>query len=337
MKKFKLSERQADSILDLKLKFLAKLEEMKISAEQSDLEKEKDELEKILSSQARLKSLVRRELLEDAEKYGDDRRTKIVKREEAKSISTADLIPQEDITVVLSKKGWIRSAKGHEINGSELTYKAGDEFSLQVETRTNKQLIFIDSTGRGYASSPHGLPSARSHGEPLTSRLTPPSGASFMGMYEESEDYILLCTDAGYGFFTQTNNLSTKNKNGKAALKVAEGNNLVTPPTTKDIDSTSIAVATNDGRLLIFPSDELAELEKGKGNKLINIPSAAKDEKVISVLVLNKGDSITIHAGKRKLILSSKDLKNYFGSRALRGHKLPKGMQKVTSMVKESK
>lgn len=334
IKRYKFSEAQVTAILDLKLRNLAKLEEIKLRAEKDDLDKERDKLEKILGSNARLKSLVRTELMDVAKNYEDKRRTKIVKREESKAIDLADLVPQEDVTVILSSKGWIRAAKGHEVDGSTLSYKSGDDFKSQVLSQTNSEIIFLDSTGRSYTIAAHKLPSARGHGEPLSSKLSPPSGASFVSMVADKTSYLLLCSDAGYGFFCKSENLVTKNKNGKSIIKIGNEQSLVEPVICDDIDSSLVAVATSDGRLLVFPSEELVELEKGKGNKLINIPSSAKEEKVVGVVVLGVEDSCQITSGKRKLKLSAKDLEHYHGSRALRGYKLPKGAQKVTKIEK---
>ncbi|GJM06727.1 MAG: DNA topoisomerase 4 subunit A [marine bacterium B5-7] len=339
MKKYSLTEIQANAILDLKLRHLAKLEEMKIKGEQADLEKERDQLEKILGSDARLKTLIKKELLADAEKYGDERQSPIVKRVEAQAIEVNALVPSEAMTVVLSQKGWVRAAKGHEVNAEELNYKSGDEFCAAGKGKSNQPAVFIDTTGRSYSLAIHTLPSARGQGEPLTGRLNPAAGASFCGVLAGDESqHILMASDAGYGFVVKLSELYCKNKAGKAALKCPEGAKVLTPQTVTNLKKSHIAVVTSAGYLLVFPVKDLPILNKGKGNKMINIPSAkvkSREEVVMGMVVLNEKEALTIEAGKRSLTLKNKDLQHYVSDRAKRGSKLPRGLQRVTGMKVE--
>ena len=333
MKKFKLSEVQAEAILEIKLRQLAKLEEIKIHGEQKELNEESETIMKILASKTRLKTLIKKELKEDMENYGDHRRSPIEIREEAQAISEVDMMPSEAITVVLSQKGWIRSAKGHELDVDKLSYKAGDSLQAFALGRSNQMAIFMDSTGRTYSVLTHNLPSARGQGEPLTGRTKPPSGASFKTviMGDDTELY-LLASDAGYGFITELKELHCKNRSGKAVLKLPKGSEALKPQIIKNIKNDSIVAATNEGRLLILPVAELPQLAKGKGNKIINIPSAkvvSREEYVVDIAILSKGDVLTVHAGKRHLNLKASDLKHYIGERGRRGLKLPRGLQKV--------
>jgi len=335
-KRFKLSETQADAILDLKLRHLAKLEEMKIRGEQDELNKEREQLEKTLSSERRLKTLIKKEITEDAKTYGDARRSPLIVRQEAQAIKEEDMLPAEPCTVILSKMGWVRQAKGHEVDASALNYKSGDGLLMSAEGKSNQPALFLDSTGRTYALLAHSLPSARSHGEPLTGRLKAPSGATFAGvLMGEEKQLCLLSTNMGYGFIASLADFYTKNRNGKAVLTVPKGASVLKPQMIDDLKKDYIAAVTNLGRLLIFPINELPQLTKGKGNKIINIPATSLkngEEFVCSTVVLRQSQSLKVYAGRRHITLKLADLKHYMGERGRRGNKLPRGYQKVDSM-----
>ena len=339
MERFDLSDRQAEAILELKLRHLAKLEEMKIRGEQEELEKERERLELLLSSDARLKTLVKNELKEDAEEFGDPRRSPIVEREAAKAIDASDLVPSESITAVMSKQGWIRAAKGHEINPRELNYKSGDGYASSARGKSNQPLIVLDSTGRTYALPSHKLPSARGQGEPLTSNLTPPMGATFKSVVMgKNDDLYVMASDAGYGFICRLEDMITKNKKGKVTLSVPSGADALSPLKVNDTDADFLAVVTTAGYLTIYPVTELPELAKGKGVKLINVPSKllkAREEYVLGVTLFKKGQHVLVHAGKRYLRLKGQDLEGYMGERGKRGRKLPKGFQSVKAITTE--
>lgn len=341
MTAFKLSALQADYILETRLRQLARLEEMKIQAEQQTLEEEKAKIELILSSERRLKTLVKKELQAAAKEYGDERRSPIVTRTEAKAISEADLMSSDPITVVLSEKGWIRAAKGHEVDAVNLSYKAGDKFRFAAKGKSNQSVILLDSTGRSYAIPAHTLPSARGQGEPLTGRINVPSGAQFLGcLMGDDEKLCFMTTDAGYGFFVLLKDLMTKNKAGKASVSIPQGAELIPPQMIDSIESHFIAALSNEGRLLVFKANELPILNKGKGNKIINIPASRvrnREEYMLSALVFSEADKLMIQAGKRKLTLSLNDLAHYQGERGRRGNKLPRGFQKADKMTIESK
>ena len=336
MKRFKITDVQADAILDLKLRHLAKLEEMKITAEQKELKEEQEDLQKTLKSKKHLTSLVKEELEADAEKYGDKRRSPIEERESAQAMDETDLISIEPITVVLSKKGWVRAAKGHEVDASTLNYKQGDELLCAVPGRSNQSAVFIDSTGRTYTLPAHTLPSARGQGEPLSGRFTPPPGVSFRGMVIGTpEDLWLFVSDAGYGLVAKLGDLITKNKKGKAMLKPPKGADVLVPARVYDMEYDYVAAVTTEGRLLLHSVGELPELAKGKGIKIINIPSAraaAREEYVTAITVLTGDQSLKLYSGKRHLIIKPSDMKNYFGERGRRGNKLPQGFRKVDRM-----
>lgn len=339
MERFGISDIQAEAILELKLRHLAKLEEMKIRAQQEELQKERERLELILKSDARLKTLVKNELKEDAEEFGDARRSPLVEREAAKAIDVAELVPSEAITAVLSAQGWIRAAKGHEINPRELNYKSGDSFASSAKGKSNQMLVALDSTGRTYAVPSHKLPSARGQGEPLTSSVTPPSGATFKSvmMGADKDQYVML-SDAGYGFICEIENMLTKNKKGKATLSVPKGAQALPSLKLNSLEQDYIAVVTTSGYLTIYPVTELPELGKGKGVKLINIPSKllkARDEYVLGATTFKKGQHVLVHAGKRYLRLKGQDLEHYMGERGKRGRKLPKGFQAVKAITTE--
>lgn len=336
MKRFKLSDDQADAILDTKLRHLARLEEMQIRREQEALTKERDELEKTLASSVRLKKLIREELLLNADKFGDKRKSPIVAREAAQAMKESEILPTELITVVLSNKGWIRAAKGHEIDPLSLSYKAGDEFLAAAMGRSNQPAVFLDSTGRVYSLPAHTLPSARGQGEPLTGKLNPPPGAEFVGvMLGEPEQLYIFASDAGYGFVVKLGDLYGKNRAGKTALSLPSGSKSLTPKLISDTENAYLAIVSNIGNLLIFPFTELPQLAKGKGNKMLSIPSAkvaTREEFVKDLVVLTKEQSLLIVGDGKPFTLKPSDWKNFIGARAQRGHKLPRGCRSVEKL-----
>ncbi|MFI8741480.1 DNA topoisomerase IV subunit A [Stutzerimonas sp. R75] len=339
MARFELSELQADYILDTRLRQLARLEEMKIRGEQDELAKEREKLLALLGSEAKLKKLVRKELIADAETYGDDRRSPIVARAEARALSENELLPSEPVTVVISEKGWARCAKGHDIDATGLSYKAGDGFKAAAAGRSNQYAVFIDSTGRSYSLAAHSLPSARGQGEPLTGRLTPPPGAGFeCVLLPDDESLYVIASDAGYGFVVKGEDLQAKNKAGKALLSLPAGARVVAPRPLKSRDQDWLAAVTTEGRLLVFPIRDLPQLGKGKGNKIIGIPGdrvASREEYLTDLAVLPEGATLVLQAGKRTLSLKSDDLEHYKGERGRRGNKLPRGFQRVDALLVE--
>ena len=340
IERFALSEIQADYILDTRLRQLARLEEMKLRDEQDELLKEQAKLQALLGSEAKLKKLVRTELLKDAETYGDDRRSPIVERTEAKALTEHDLLPNEKVTVVLSEKGWVRSAKGHDIDATGLSYKAGDGFKTAAAGRSNQFAVFIDSTGRSYSVPAHTLPSARGQGEPLTGRLTPPPGATFeCVLMPEDDGLYVIASDAGYGFVVKGEDLQAKNKAGKALLSLPNNAKVILPRPVADRDENWLASVTTEGRLLIFKISDLPQLGKGKGNKIIGIPGervANREEYVTDIAVLPEGATLVLQAGKRTLSLKADDLEHYKGERGRRGNKLPRGFQRVDALLVET-
>jgi len=333
MKRFDLSELQADYILDTKLRHLARLEEMKIRAEQEALSEERDQLERTLGSKQRMKTLIRKELTADAEKYGDERRSPIVARDAAVAMDESELTPSEPVTVVLSEKGWVRSAKGHEIDPAELNYKAGDGFRQAVRLRSSQQAIFLDTAGRSYSLAAHTLPSARGQGEPLTGRFNPPAGHSFVAaLGGDPEQWWLLASDAGYGFRVRAKDLLANKKAGKAALSLPKGARVLRPSVIAEADTDRLVAVTSEGRMLVVPANDLPELTRGKGNKIIGIPAKAvadRTEYVVDILAVPLGGKVRLYSGKRHLNLRAADLNAYEGERGRRGNKLPRGFQKV--------
>jgi topoisomerase IV subunit A len=341
MRRFKLTEIQANAILDLRLRHLARLEQMKLEAERDELGTERAEIEKTLRSKARLKTLVKRELLADAEQYGDPRRSPIEEAPEAVAFSEEDLLSNEPVTVVLSEKGWVRAAKGHDLNVEELSYRTGDGFFQAARGRSNDTLVFLDSTGRAYAVAPHALPSARGQGEPLTGRLKPPAGARFVGLVMGGgATRVLLASSAGYGFVARLDGLVSKNKSGKACLSVGPLAQALPPVTLGDAAGQQVVAVTDQGRMLVFPVEALPELARGKGNKIINIPATALRsgaEHAIAVAAVAEDDVLVVKAGQRRLRLRYRDLESYAGERGRRGKRLPRGFQKVDSLAIESR
>jgi topoisomerase-4 subunit A len=337
MERFGLSAAQTEAILELRLRHLARLEEMKIRGEQEQLVKERDGLERTLSSETRLRRLVREELERDAESFGDARRSPLVQREAARALDEAELLPTEPVTVVLSERGWVRAAKGHELDPAELAYKAGDAFLQAARGKSNQLAIFLDTTGRSYALPAHTLPSARGQGEPLSSHLTPPAGASFAGVLLGADDErCLLATTAGYGFVTAIGDLVARNRAGKAVLTVSSGARALPPAAGLESDADLVAVATDAGRLLIFPLRDLPLLTRGKGVRLISLPASKRGERaaesLVAVAVLPAGARLVVHTGSRYLNLKPAEYAPYRGERARRGSRLPRGYSSVVRL-----
>ncbi|MCH8099281.1 MAG: DNA topoisomerase IV subunit A [Proteobacteria bacterium] len=337
MKRFKLSDIQTEAILNLRLRNLAKLEEMKIKGEQDGLREERKTLEKTLGSVARLKTLIKKEILEDAAAYGDPRRTLLVQRDSAQALDETQLVSSEPVTVVLSQAGYARAAKGHEIDPATLSYRSGDEYLASAQGRSNQLAMFIDSTGRVYSVLAGTLPSARGQGEPLSSRFRPPDGAAFCGtMIGANEQKYLLASDAGYGFIATLSDLVSRNKAGKAILRVPAGGVAVVPAPVPEESECLIAAVSSTGRLLLFEMEDLSELSKGKGNKLINIPGKkyqSGEEKMTAATVVPEDGNLLVFSGTRMMTIKWDDLDDYYGDRALRGRMLPKGWRKVERLV----
>lgn len=333
MNRFGLTDIQANAILDLKLRHLAKLEEFKIRGEQDELDEERKQLEAILGSDSLMRKLIKEEITEAVEQYGDERRSPIVEREEAQAFSEKDLLSSDPVTVVISKQGWIRAAKGHDVDAVGLSYKSGDGFKLACKGRTNQPTLLLDSTGRSYTLDTHTLPSARGQGEPVTGKITLPKGATIdAAVAGKDSDRILLASDAGYGFVARLADLTSKTKNGKAVLTLPKGSKVVTPQQLDNSADMLLAAVTNEGRMLIFPVAELPELARGKGNKIINIPSAraaAREEVLVALTAFNPDDMLVVHSGRQHHKLRGSDLEHYRGERGRRGNKLPRGYQRV--------
>ncbi len=332
MARFKLSEEQAEMILETRLRHLAKLEEMKIRDEQSKLEAERGDLEALLKSKAKLTKLVRDEIAADAEEYGDARRSKLVEREAAQAMEETDLVANEPVTVVLSTGGFVRAAKGHEIEPTALSYKTGDGFLTAARGRSTQQAVFLDSTGRGYSLPAHTLPSARGQGEPLSGRLDPPDGARFAGVaIGDPQDRWLLASDAGYGFIAKLEDLHTRQRAGKAVLNLTPNARVLIPVPVAQGDA-YIAVASNEGRLLLFPAAELPQMARGKGNKLFGIPTKkaeSREELLVALATLVEGQKLVVWCGDRPMTLGWKDLQPFVGQRAQRGAMLSRNYRKV--------
>ncbi|MGA0150349.1 MAG: DNA topoisomerase IV subunit A [Luminiphilus sp.] len=334
---FKITDTQAEAILDLKLRNLAKLEEMKIRGEQDELAAERDALKKTLGSEARLKTLIKRELNDVVAAHGDARKSPLMIREEARAFSELELTTADPLTIVLSEKGWIRAAKGHDIDPTALSYKSGDGFRFAAKGKSNLPTVVLDSTGRAYTIPTHQLPSARGQGEPLTGRINPPSGATFEGLLTGQEgDRFLLASDAGYGFVVQFAQLQAKNKAGKALLTLPKNARVLSPAAISGVSECWVAVATNEGRMLVFPLSDVPELARGKGNKLIGIPSAraaAREEFVVGLCVVSEGDTLQVTSGGHYRNFKWSELEHFKGERGRRGSKLPKGYQRVSHVA----
>lgn len=335
-KRFKLSDIQAEAILDLKLRRLAKLEEIKIKGELKELEKEGKALKQTLGSRQRLKTLVKKELQADAKEFGDKRKSPLIERQEAQAIDETKLLPTEAVTVILSTKGWVRVAKGHDIDPKTLNYRAEDSFKCMASGHSNQNTVFIDSTGRCYTLPTHSLPSARSHGDPVSSRVNPPDGASFEGvMLGKASNTYLMASDAGYGFIAKLEDLVSRNKNGKLVVNLPRESKLLPPVIVMNYETDLIAAVSTIGRLLIFPLNQLPLLAKGKGLKIIQIPPAklqAREEYVVAMTVVSDNAILTIKSGQRHLKLKPVDIKHYVGERGRRGNMLPRGFRNITWM-----
>jgi len=339
MSRFTLSDTQAHAILEIKLRQLAKLEEVKIRAEQDELNVEREYLEKILNSKTRMNTLMKKEILEAAKEYGDDRRSKLVERSEAKALTQKDLVPSEAVTVVVSDKGWARCAKGHDVDAITMNYKAGDGYLCSAKGRSNRPVAFIDSSGRAFTTDAHTLPTARSQGEPLTGRFNLATGETFVHcLMANDEAKYLLVSDAGYGFISSFSDMISRNKNGKAMVSLPQAAKVMAPQRIENIDTDRCLTITTEGRMLVFPVKNLPLLSKGKGNKIINIPSArakSREEYLTLLAIVPDGVAVTLHAGKRKLTLKASDIEHYHGERGRRGNKLPRGLQRVDNVVIE--
>lgn len=334
MKRFKLTDVQAEAILETKLRHLAKLEEMKIRGEQEALAKEKADLESMLNSKARLTKLIKSELEALAETHGDARRTKIVERAPAQAIAESDLVASEPVTVILSERGWARAAKGHEVDPETLSYRSGDRFLAAAHGRSNQFAVFIDSTGRAYSVSAHTLPSARGQGEPLSGHFNPPDGSSFRAvLIGAPEDKWVLASSAGYGFVAKLEDLHSRNKSGKAVLRVPPGSSVV-PAAPVVVDAEWIAAASTDGRLLVFPLEELPEMPRGKGVKALSLPSKEPIE-LAAICAFAEGQNLKIKCGERVMTLKPDDQNDYLGERGRRGTALPRGWRKVDRITAE--
>ena len=341
IKRFNLTELQADYILDTRLRQLARLEEMKIKGEQDELARERDALQQTLASKQRLKTLIRKEIQADADKYGDERRSQLVDRAPAQAMDETALIPSEPVTIILSKNGWVRVAKGHEIDPVELNYKSGDEFAAAAHARSNQLAVFIDSVGKTYALPAHSLPSARGQGEPLSGRLKPADGARFIGVLAgDPEQMYLLASDSGYGFVTKLADMYTRNKAGKATLSVPKGATVLAPVPVRSLQDDWIVAASSEGYMLVIPLAELPQMSRGKGIKIINIPSAklkSREEFVAAIDCIQDGEKLTVFAGKKHKTMKAAEVDEFAGERGRRGRKLPRGYQKVDSLQVEKK
>lgn len=336
MARFNLSDEQAEAILNLRLRHLAKLEEHQLQAEKDKLEEERSNLELILGSERRLNTLIKKEIQEDAKKYASPRMSQLVEREEAKAISESEMTPAEPVTVILSEMGWVRCAKGHDIDPVGLSYKAGDKYLAHACGKSNQPVIFIDSTGRSYALDPLSLPSARSQGEPLTGKLTLPAGATIEQVIMESEKQeLLMASDAGYGFICKFEDLIARNKAGKALISLPENAKVLKPETLSESASLLVSL-TSAGRMLIFPVRDLPALSKGKGNKIISIPAAnakARSELLVKLFLISEQASLEFHSGKRKITLKPEDLQKFRAERGRKGSQLPRGLHSNVDIV----
>lgn len=334
--RFGLSDMQAESILELKLRHLAKLEEMRIKGEQDELEKERKKLEGLLSSDSKLKKLITAELQEDIDMFGDERRTPIVARKESQAFTEEDLLSNDPITVVISKQGWIRAAKGHDIDVHGLSYKSGDEFLISTKGRSNQTLVLLASNGRTYSIKAHTLPSARGQGEPVTGRISLEKDATIVfAVLDNEESHYLIASDAGYGFVAQLKELYAKNKAGKATLSLPKGAQVMSPVFVQNPEQGRVIAISNEGRMLAFDVASLPQMAKGKGNKMISIPTsraADREELVTAIACVQPNDLLTAYAGKRFMSFVEKDLEEYLGERGRRGLKLPRGFQRIDSL-----
>ena len=339
MERFGLTDIQADYVLDTKLRQLARLEEMKIRSEQDELEKERDWLEKTLASKSRMKTLIKKELMADAEKFGDDRKSPLIERDAAEAMDETEMLPSEQLTIILSERGWVRAAKGADVDATTLNYKAGDGFLDSANVRSNQQAVFIDAAGRSYSLLAHTLPSARGQGEPLTGKLSPQNNAAFVAtLGGEADQWYLIASDAGYGFQVQLKDFYANKKAGKALLNLPKGAKVLKPQKITHTETDSVVAITNEGRMLRFPITELPALSRGKGNKIIGIPGKrveSREEFVVGLASVPENGKLTIHSGKRHMTLKAADLEHFNGERGRRGNKLPRGFQRVDAVSVE--
>ena len=337
MSRFGLTDVQAEAILNLRLRNLARLEEVKIRAEQSDLSAESRRLEQILESRRGVATLVRDELLADAERYGDERRSPLVERDTAQALGEADLTPAEPISVVLSERGWVRAAKGHEIEPRTLSYRAGDAYRAMARGRSNHLAVFLDSTGRVYCIPSHTLASARGQGEPLAGRINPPDGSTFEGvMIGPGDQLYVVATDAGYGFIVRLEDLWSRNRAGKACVSLTQGAKLLVPRPVHDPITAQIAAVSSAGKLLVHPLAELPQLARGKGVKIIQIAKGktrVPEEVVVDIEVVPPRTPLTVHAGRRYINLKPSDLAHYALGRGRTGRMLPRGFQRADRLA----
>jgi topoisomerase-4 subunit A len=332
MKRFNLTDAQAEAILELKLRYLSRLQEMEIRGEQDKLMKERDDLQRTLGSKARLRKQVRTELEEDAEKFGDDRRSPIVQREAARALDETQLVAAEAVTVVVSEQGWIRAGKGHDLDPKSLSYKASDQYLHHAKGQSNQLVFVLDTSGRSYTVQAHRLPTARGQGEPISSTFDLPPGAGPAGVIMgKGDDLYLLTTTDGYGFVVQLEELETRNRTGKSIVNVAKGAKLLRPQKLTNFDTDVVAAVSSEGKLLTFFVSELPKMARGKGVRVLNVRPSQGERMLAAVIVPEEG-SLTVYAGKRYTTLKSQDLDTYFGGRALRGLKLPRGFQNVNSI-----
>jgi topoisomerase-4 subunit A len=335
MERFSLSDMQAEAILDLRLRRLGRLQEIEIRTEQRALRTERDRLEKTLASARRLQTLLKKEIAQDAAKYGDERRSPLVVRQAAQALDDTTLVVSEPVTVILSEKGWVRAAKGHDIDPASLSYKAGDQFRAAVQGKSTQLVVFLDSSGRTYSVPAHTLPSARGQGEPLSGQLSPPDGAAFVGlMLGNADDLYVLATDLGYGFVAALGDLYTRQHAGKVVLTFPSGSQVLPPVPVQTSAGAAdrLAIVSNTGRLLVFALTELPRLARGKGVKLIGLSPSTKTESpevVVALTCFQAGQPLTLYCGQRHLTLKPADVEHYAGLRGRRGTKLPRGFQRV--------
>lgn len=329
--RFHLTDVQAEAILNLRLRHLAKLEEHEINAEHQALSEERDEIQLTLGSARKLNNLIKKEIQQDAKKFGNPRRSPLVEREEAKAIAEADLMPTEPVTVIVSQNGWVRCAKGHDIDVHSLSYRAGDGYLAHAHGKSNQPVVFFDSSGRAYTLDPLSLPSARSQGEPITGKINLPEGAFIQHVIMASDETkVLLTSDAGYGFICQFSDLLSRNKAGKAVISLTENAKMLPPQCIQaEQADLSIVAMSNTGRMLVFPITELPTLSKGKGNKIINISATAAKagtELLARVLLITAENTLIFYSGKRKITLKPEDINAYRGERARKGSPLVRGL-----------
>jgi topoisomerase-4 subunit A len=339
MQKFKLTDVQAEAILNLRLRNLARLEEMKIRGEQEELAAERSRLDKILRSPTKLRALVQEEIEALAAEFGDERRTGLIERPAAQAIAEEELVTSEPVTVILSQRGWARAAKGHDIDPAALSFKTGDAFLCAARGRSTQLAVFLDSTGRAYSLPAHSLPSARGQGEPLSGRLNPPDGASFRGaLIGEPDTRALVASTAGYGFFVRLGELHTRNRAGKSALRLKPGWDVVVPAVSPPGDfpgEALVAAVSSEGHLLVFPARDLPELPRGKGNRILGIPASrlkSGEERLAAIAVLGATQDLLVRSGQRTMTIKRPDLAHYAGERGRRGLVLPRGWRTVDAL-----